>query len=90
MPATKSVQDTIIELLTEQLIVDQTEVTLNSDLKEDLGADSLDVVETGVRLEEAFDIQIDDRDGDSMKLVSDVISIVEKKLKEKANGNLPR
>jgi acyl carrier protein len=59
-------------VLAEQLGVDLTEVTPDARILEDLGADSLDVVEMVMSLEEAFDIEIPDEDVEELRTVADV------------------
>jgi len=67
-------------LVSEQLGVDQSEMTPGAKILDDLGADSLDVVELVMALEEAFDIEIPDEDADLMNTVGDVESYVAKRV----------
>jgi len=67
-------------LLAEQLGLDESGITSEAHILEDLGADSLDVVELVMALEEAFDIEIPDSHADSIRTVGDVESYVEKRL----------
>lgn len=73
----KSIEEQVKGIIVDQLSVDESEVTLGSSLRDDLDADSLDLVEIVMILEEAFDIQISDEDGDKMKTVADAVKIVE-------------
>lgn len=75
-----TVADRVKEIIVETLIVDETEVTPGSNLYEDLQADSLDVVELGLKLEKTFGFEVQDSDGDKLKTVQDVIDLVEKKV----------
>ena len=59
-------------LLAEQLGVDASEVTLDANILDDLGADSLDVVEMVMALEETFDIEVPDEHVEEMRTVADV------------------
>jgi len=59
-------------LVCEQLGVDAAELSPESDILEDLGADSLDVVELVMALEEAFDIEVPDEDAEAMRTLGDV------------------
>ena len=59
-------------LLAEQLGVDAGEVTPDANILDDLGADSLDVVEMVMALEETFDIEVPDEDVEEMRTVADV------------------
>jgi acyl carrier protein len=63
-------------LVAEQLGVDVKEMVPTADILDDLGADSLDVVEMVMAIEEEFDIEIADEDAESMRTVGDVESYV--------------
>jgi len=65
----------------EQLQVDEAEVTPGASFQEDLGADSLDVVELVMQFEEAFDLEIPDEDAEKIKTVKDAIDYIEKNAK---------
>ena len=67
-------------LMAEQLGVEPSEMKPDANILEDLGADSLDVVEMVMAIEEAFDIEIDDEDAEAMRTVADVTSYVAKRL----------
>ena len=75
-----TLQSQIRNLVSEQLGVDQSEMTPGAKILDDLGADSLDVVELVMALEEAFDIEIPDEDADLMNTVGDVESYVAKRV----------
>lgn len=63
----------------EQLgLEDERKVTLEATFIEDLEADSLDVVELIMALEERFDLEISDEDAEKMKTVEDVVKYIEK------------
>lgn len=68
----------IKEAIVETLGVDEDKITVEADLAEDLGIDSLDAVELVMSLEEEFDIKIDNEELKNMKKVSDVVSCIEK------------
>jgi acyl carrier protein len=70
--------DEVKEVVVEQLNVNPDEVKLESDFVEDLGADSLDVVELVMALEEKFEIEIPDEDAEGIKTVKDVVDYIEK------------
>ena len=65
------------------LQVDEAEVTPGASFQEDLGADSLDVVELVMQFEEAFDLEIPDEDAEKIKTVKDAIDYIEKNAKGK-------
>ena len=69
--------DEVKEIVAEQLSIDASTVTPESKIKEDLGADSLDVVELVMALEEKFDIEIPDEKAESIKTVQDAINYIE-------------
>ena len=66
------------ELLSEHLGIDQTKITPNSGILDDLGADSLDTVEIVMSIEERFSIEVSDDDMENAKTVADLIGIVER------------
>jgi acyl carrier protein len=65
------------EVVVEQLNVNPDEIKEDSKFVEDLGADSLDVVELVMALEEKFDIEIPDADAEKIATVGDAIKYVE-------------
>jgi len=71
--------DDIKEVVVEQLSVNADEVKEESKFVEDLGADSLDVVELVMALEEKFDIEIPDEEAEKIQTVKDVIDYVSSK-----------
>lgn len=72
MPVEKRVR----EIVAEQLERDVNEVTNTASLIEDLGADSLDVVELVMKMEEEFGIEIPDEEAEKIKTVNDVIQYI--------------
>jgi acyl carrier protein len=71
------VQDKIKQIIVDELGVDEAEVTENARFIEDLGADSLDLVELVMRFEEEFGIEIPDEDAEKIQSVRDAYSYVE-------------
>jgi acyl carrier protein len=69
--------DDVKEVVVEQLNVNPDEVTESSDFVEDLGADSLDVVELVMALEEKFEVEIPDEAAEGIKSVKDVVAYIE-------------
>jgi acyl carrier protein len=65
------------EVIAEQLNVDPVEVHEDSSFVDDLGADSLDLVELVMALEDNFDMKIPDEDVEAIKTVGDAISYIE-------------
>ena len=71
--------DDVKEVVVEQLNVSADEVKEDSKFVEDLGADSLDVVELVMALEEKFDIEIPDDEAEKIQTVKDVVDYIESK-----------
>ncbi|MDD2653337.1 MAG: acyl carrier protein [Sulfurimonas sp.] len=71
--------DDIKAVVVEQLSVSADEVKEDSKFVEDLGADSLDVVELVMALEEKFDIEIPDDEAEKIRTVQDVVNYIESK-----------
>jgi len=70
------VEQRVREIVAEQLERDVNEVTNTASLIEDLGADSLDVVELVMKMEEEFGIEIPDEEAEKIKTVNDVIQYI--------------
>ncbi len=68
--------DRIKEIIEEQLGVDKSEITMESSFVDDLGADSLDIVELMMALEEEFDIEIPDEEAEKISTVADVVEYI--------------
>ncbi|HEY8394929.1 MAG TPA: acyl carrier protein [Thermaerobacter sp.] len=66
------------EIIVEQLGVDEASVTPEARFIDDLGADSLDIVELIMALEEEFDLEIPDEDAEKIVTVGDAIQYIEK------------
>ncbi|MEG0751058.1 MAG: acyl carrier protein [Oscillospiraceae bacterium] len=67
----------IREILCGQLDLEEDKVTPDSSIVDDLGADSLDVVDLIMSLEEEFDIEIPDEEIENIKLVGDLVKYIE-------------
>ncbi len=67
------------KVVAEQLSVDPSEISEQASFIEDLGADSLDVVELVMKLEEEFDIEIPDEDAEKIRTVGDAVRYIESK-----------
>lgn len=64
-------------IIVDQLDVDENEVTEASNIQDDLGADSLDIVDLVMSFEEEFDIEIPDEDVEKIKTVGDIVKFIE-------------
>ena len=71
-----SVEEKVKQIIVEQLGVDEGEVTPNASFVDDLGADSLDIVELVMAFEEAFDIEIPDEDAEKIRTVKDATDYI--------------
>ncbi|MGN1081214.1 MAG: acyl carrier protein [Acutalibacteraceae bacterium] len=67
----------IRSILSEQLDVEEEKVTLDCNIQEDLGADSLDLVDLLMSIEDEYDIEIPDEDVEKIKTVGDLVSYIE-------------
>ena len=67
------------EIIAEQLGVEEDEITLDTSFKEDLGADSLDLFELTMALEEEYDIEIPAEELESIETINDVIEYLSSK-----------
>ncbi len=72
----EEVFDKVKETIVEQLGVQESAVTLEASFIDDLGADSLDIVELIMGLEEAFDMEIPDADAEKIVTVNDVVEYI--------------
>lgn len=70
--------DRIKKIIVDQLGVDENKITENSSFIDDLGADSLDIVELIMAFEEEFDIEIPDEDAEKMKTIGDAVKYLSK------------
>ena len=78
-----SVAEKVKSIIVEQLGVEADEVTAEASFTEDLGADSLDIVELVMAFEEEFGIEIPDEDAEKIGRVQEAISYIEKHAAEK-------
>ena len=72
----KSVERRVIEIIIEQLGVGEEEVTMEASFIDDLGADSLDLVELIMAMEEEFSLEISDEDAEKIQTVQDVVNYI--------------
>ena len=72
-----SVEDKVKKIIAEKLSVDMEEVVPEASFVDDLGADSLDLVELIMSMEEEFDIDISDEDAEKLVTVKDAIEYIQ-------------
>lgn len=75
----ESVEARVKEIICEQLGVSEEEVIPGASFIEDLGADSLDLVELVMALEEEYEVEISDEDAEKIRTVQDVLNYIAKR-----------
>ena len=78
-----SVEERVKQIIVEQLGVDEAQVEDNASFVDDLGADSLDIVELVMAFEEAFELEIPDEDAEKIATVKDAVTYIENKSAKK-------
>lgn len=73
-------EDRVSAIIVEQLGVTREELVPEAHFSDDLGADSLDIVELVMAMEETFDIEIPDDDAEKIQTIGDVVAYVKKRL----------
>jgi acyl carrier protein len=71
-----SVEEKIVKIIAEKLSVESDEVVGQASFVDDLGADSLDLVELIMAMEEAFDTEISDEEAEKLQTVQDAINYI--------------
>ncbi|MEG2353280.1 MAG: acyl carrier protein [Clostridium sp.] len=69
-------------IIVEHLNVDENEVTMEASFADDLGADSLDVVEFIMAIEEEFDVEVPDEAAEKVATVGDVVEYIKTRIEE--------
>jgi acyl carrier protein len=78
-----SIAEKVKQIIVEQLGVDESQVVDSASFVDDLGADSLDIVELVMAFEEAFELEIPDEDAEKIATVKDAIDYIESKTGKK-------
>jgi len=73
-------EEKVIQIVVEELALDHNEVTPDANFIEDLGADSLDVVELVMAFEEEFGLEIPDEDAENISTVQEAVDYIEKNI----------
>lgn len=68
--------DKIKEIVARELMVDEADITLETDILNDLGADSLSVVDLAMALEDEFEIEMPDEELENIKTVGDIVNYI--------------
>ncbi len=71
------VYETVVSIICEQFDLEEKDVTMETGVTEDLGADSLDLVEVLSAIEDALDVEIPDEVLENMKTVGDLVKYIE-------------
>lgn len=71
----------ITEILAEQLDADKDAMTVDTKIADDLGADSLDLVDLLMSVEDEFGIEIPDEDVENIQTIGDIVDYIDKKVK---------
>ena len=74
------VLEKVTSIVVDQLDVDEEKVAMEASISDDLGADSLDVVDLVMSLEEEFNIEIPDEEVENIKTVGDIVKYVEDRI----------
>ncbi len=77
-----NVEEKVKNIIVEQLNVDAERVTPDASFIEDLGADSLDIVELVMAFEEEFSVEVPDEDAEKLQTVGDVVKYIEERAKQ--------
>lgn len=77
-----SIEERVKKIITDQLGVEESEVTMTASFINDLGADSLDTVELVMALEEEFNLEIPDEEAEKLDTVGKVINYIKQRVSE--------
>jgi acyl carrier protein len=83
----EQIRTKVIDIVCEHLAVDKAKVEDKTSFIEDIGADSLDIVELVMELEEEFDIQIPDDQAEKIKTVGQAVDYIKNAVKTKGSGD---
>lgn len=80
MPLTREkIEQRVASILVEQLGVDESQITPNASLVDDLDCDSLDLVELVMAMEEQFDFECEDEEAEKVRTVKDACDLIQRK-----------
>ena len=78
MPTAVEIEDKVMQIVSEQLSIDRSELSRSTSFQDDLNADSLDIVELVMELEDEFDLTIPDEEAEKLKTVGEAIDYIQK------------
>lgn len=83
VPTVTEIEEKVIQVVSEQLSVDKGEVKRDTSFVNDLNADSLDIVELVMELEDEFDLTIPDEEAEKLNTVGEAVDYIQKHLESK-------
>jgi len=83
VPTAVEIEEKVIQVVSEQMSVDKSEVSRNTSFVNDLNADSLDTVELVMELEDEFDLTIPDEEAEKLRTVGEAIDYIKNHLEDK-------
>ena len=84
MPAAVEIEEKVVQIVSDQMSVDKSEINRETSFVNDLNADSLDTVELVMELEDEFDLTIPDEEAEKLKTVGEAINYIQKNLGDKS------
>ena len=75
-----SVEDKVKKILAERLNIEPSEIQMTAEFINDLGADSLDIVELLMSIEDEFDLEVSDEEAELIKTVNDAVALINAKI----------
>lgn len=76
----KEIESKVAKIIAEKLNIEDKNISLSSRFQEDLGADSLDIVELLMEIEENFGVGISDEESEKLKTVGDAVKVISSKM----------
>ena len=84
MPTVAEIEEKVIQIVSEQMSVDKSEISRDTSFVNDLNADSLDTVELVMELEDEFDLSIPDEEAEKLRTVGEAIDYIKNYLEGKS------
>ncbi len=84
MPTVAEIEEKVLQIVSEQMSVDKSEITRETSFVNDLNADSLDTVELVMELEDEFDLTIPDDEAEKLKIVGEAVDYIQQQLEKKS------
>jgi acyl carrier protein len=85
VPTREEIEESVIQIVCDQMGVSRDKVTMETSFVNDLGADSLDTVELVMEFEDEFELNIPDEDAEKIQTVGDAVKYIEEKSANKAS-----